>query len=77
MRVDTWRHVFGWAVQVLAMATTCPPDAWGGGALSAWLEKLNTGSRYDPSVERVESVAQLIDGIYGRKDPGVPFEPRS
>jgi predicted dehydrogenase len=43
-----------------------PPDAWGGRALVAWAERLATTRAFDPEVERLVSVAGLIDRIYGR-----------
>lgn len=42
------------------------PDEWGGRALSAWTEQLAESSAYDPSVESVLQVAQVIDRIYRR-----------
>jgi predicted dehydrogenase len=43
-----------------------PPDAWGGGAVLAWLERLSVSSAYHPEIERAEKVAEIIDAIYGR-----------
>lgn len=42
------------------------PDDWGGRALAAWAEQLALSSAYDPSVESVLHVAQVIDRIYQR-----------
>ena len=42
-----------------------PPDAWGGGAVLAWIERLKESSRYDPAIEQHEEVARIIDAIYG------------
>ena len=42
------------------------PDDWGGRALIDWVEQLNYSSAYDPQVEQVLKVAQVIDRIYGR-----------
>ena len=44
-----------------------PPDAWGGGAILSWLERLGENQLYDAEIERAESVAQIIDIIYGRE----------
>ena len=43
-----------------------PPDEWGGRALIAWAQALGAGQRYDPSIESVVDVADVIDRIYGR-----------
>lgn len=42
------------------------PDDWGGRALAAWAEQLSTDTAYDPSVESVLQVAEVIDRIYRR-----------
>jgi predicted dehydrogenase len=42
------------------------PDDWGGRALIDWVEHLNCSSAYDPQVEQVLKVAQVIDRIYAR-----------
>jgi hypothetical protein len=47
-----------------ALAT--PPDAWGGRAAVAWARRLAHSHRYDPEVERLVSVARVLDAIYGR-----------
>jgi predicted dehydrogenase len=47
-----------------------PPDAWGGRALLDWAERLAAGGRYDPAVERMTTVAGVLDRIYGR--PAAP-----
>jgi predicted dehydrogenase len=44
-----------------------PPDEWGGRAISAWASGLAEGRGFDPGVERVVQVAELIDLIYGRR----------
>jgi len=44
-----------------------PPDAWGGRAAVAWLEQLERNPAYDPDIERAESVAAILDAIYGRQ----------
>ena len=43
------------------------PDAWGGRALAAWVNKLATSRDYDPAVESTGTVAAVIDAIYGRE----------
>lgn len=43
-----------------------PPDDWGGRAAVAWARRLAGGQRYDPSGERLVTVARVIDQIYGR-----------
>lgn len=42
------------------------PDDWGGRALCAWADELGRDTHYDPSVESVLQVAQVIDRIYRR-----------
>lgn len=42
------------------------PDAWGGRALTAWVESLSRSVRYEPSVESALKVAEVIDRIYCR-----------
>ena len=43
-----------------------PPDAWGGRAAVEWARKLAEGAGYDPEVERVVTVAEVLDRIYAR-----------
>ena len=43
-----------------------PPDAWGGRAAAAWAERLAAGERFDPESERLVTVADVLDRIYGR-----------
>jgi len=43
-----------------------PPDAWGGRAITAWVERLAAGEGFDPEVERVVEVARTIDRVYVR-----------
>jgi predicted dehydrogenase len=43
-----------------------PPDAWGGRAAVAWAERLAGGAGFDPEVERVVAVAEILDRVYGR-----------
>ncbi|WP_374302782.1 Gfo/Idh/MocA family protein [Paracoccus sp. (in: a-proteobacteria)] len=43
-----------------------PPDDWGGRAAVDWLARLAGGARFDPDARHLETVAQVIDRIYGR-----------
>lgn len=43
-----------------------PPDAWGGRAATVWAEALARGRGFDPAIEEVVGVAQIIDAMYGR-----------
>jgi hypothetical protein len=43
---------------------TEPGDAWGGRAIVAWAEQLARSSRFDPSIEHVVRVAEVLDAIY-------------
>lgn len=43
-----------------------PPDAWGGRALGAWIDRLRESPRFDPSVRRILDVAGVLDVIYAR-----------
>lgn len=43
-----------------------PPDAWGGRALEAWIDRLRESPRFDPSVRRILDVAEVLDVIYAR-----------
>ncbi|HZH50360.1 MAG TPA: Gfo/Idh/MocA family oxidoreductase [Microvirga sp.] len=43
-----------------------PPDEWGGRAAADWARRLASGQRFDPAVERLVDVAQVLDRIYGR-----------
>ncbi|NEX94983.1 gfo/Idh/MocA family oxidoreductase, partial [Caulobacter sp. 17J65-9] len=40
--------------------------AWGGRAAVAWAERLAAGERYDHEAERLVTVAETLDRIYGR-----------
>lgn len=42
------------------------PDAWGGRALTRWARQLSGSGTFDPKVEQVVAVADVIDRIYGR-----------
>ena len=43
-----------------------PPDAWGGRAAAEWATRLAAGERFDAGADRLVTVAQVIDRIYGR-----------
>ncbi len=53
----------GTAREVLAR----PPDPWGGRAATDWAAALARRKRYDPAIENVVDVAQIIDAMYGRR----------
>ncbi len=46
---------------------TSPPDAWGGRAAIAWIERLAAGARFDADADRLVDVARVLDAIYGRE----------
>jgi predicted dehydrogenase len=46
-----------------------PPDAWGGRAAVAWVERLARDPRFDADVAHIVDVAAALDGIYGRGEP--------
>jgi predicted dehydrogenase len=41
-----------------------PPDAWGGRAAVAFAQALASGARFDPEVEGLVRVAEVLDAIY-------------
>ena len=43
-----------------------PPDEWGGRAGVDWARRLVGGARFDPEAERLVTVAEVLDRIYGR-----------
>jgi predicted dehydrogenase len=43
-----------------------PPDQWGGRAAADWAMRLAAGERFDPAVDRLVDVANVLDRIYGR-----------
>jgi predicted dehydrogenase len=43
-----------------------PPDAWGGRAAVEWAQRLAAGGAFDPGIERLVRVAEVLDAIYGR-----------
>ena len=43
-----------------------PPEDWGARAALDWAERLAQGARFDPEAERLTTVAEVLDRIYGR-----------
>jgi len=43
-----------------------PPDAWGGRAITAWVDALASGSGYDPAADTLVDVARVLDAVYAR-----------
>ncbi|WP_078058253.1 Gfo/Idh/MocA family protein [Rhizobium rhizosphaerae] len=43
-----------------------PPDAWGGRMAARWAEQLATRKSFDPAVEHLVAVTEVLDRIYGR-----------
>ncbi|MEA2148824.1 MAG: hypothetical protein QOD69_654 [Solirubrobacteraceae bacterium] len=43
-----------------------PPDDWGGRAAVAWARALAAGSGFDAGAQRLVTVAEVLDRIYGR-----------
>jgi len=43
-----------------------PPDEWGGRVAADWARALAAGGGYDPAVESVVRVAEVLDAAYGR-----------
>jgi predicted dehydrogenase len=43
-----------------------PPDDWGGRAAVDWARRVAGGARFDPAVEEVVRVHEVLDRIYGR-----------
>jgi predicted dehydrogenase len=41
-----------------------PPDAWGGRAATAWVDRLASDRRFDSSAERFVALADALDAIY-------------
>jgi predicted dehydrogenase len=54
-------HARGTTLEVLDDA----PDAWGGGAITAWAARLAAGGRYR-NVDHFVTVAGVLDAVYGR-----------
>jgi len=51
--------------------TTCqpiatPPEDWGGRCLADWCQRLARSPQYDPDLETVAGVAEVLDRCYGR-----------
>jgi predicted dehydrogenase len=44
-----------------------PPDDWGGRGIISWARRLANDKSFDPAVESVLRVSELIDAIYGRE----------
>jgi predicted dehydrogenase len=53
-----------------------PPDSWGGRAAADWAQCLAAGAGFDPAIEKMGAVANVIDRIYGRW-PGTSAPPDS
>ena len=43
-----------------------PPDAWGGRAAVSWARQLAATPAFDPGIEAVVTVAEVLDRAYGR-----------
>ncbi len=43
-----------------------PPDTWGGRAAVAWAQQLARSAAFDHSIAHLETVARILDQIYGR-----------
>jgi predicted dehydrogenase len=55
------RHFTGTSSQVIAE----PPDAWGGRAAAAWVDRLAAGQGFDAEAERFVDLAGALDAIMG------------
>jgi predicted dehydrogenase len=54
-----------------------PPDPWGGRAAVQWARQLAAGGQYDPGVESVIPVADVVDAVYlGLASPRAGPSPR-
>ncbi len=42
------------------------PDAWSGRTIRAWVQQLACSPRFDPEVQHVAQVAEVVDAVYGR-----------
>ena len=49
-----------------ATTLAAPPDDWGGRVAADWARALAAGGHYDPAVESVVRVAEVLDAAYGR-----------
>ena len=45
---------------------SAPPDQWGGRAAADWAGRLAAGERFDAAAERLVTVADVLDRVYGR-----------
>lgn len=45
-----------------------PPEDWGPKAALDWMERLSKNTGYDPEIEHIIKVAEVIDRIYGRNN---------
>jgi predicted dehydrogenase len=43
-----------------------PPDAWGGRALTDWIQRLAVSPNYDVSAQQYLPSAEILDRVYGR-----------
>lgn len=43
-----------------------PPDPWSGRAIVAWAERLRRDAGFDPDIEGIVEVTEVLDRIYGR-----------
>jgi predicted dehydrogenase len=43
-----------------------PPEAWGGRALAAWAHRLAEDRSFDPEIDSVVRVAEVVDRMYGQ-----------
>ena len=48
---------------------TQPGDAWGGRAIVDWAQKLAQSNAFDPEIEHVVEVAEVLDSIYRSASP--------
>ena len=49
-----------------ATTLAAPPDEWGGRVAADWAHALAVSGRYDPEVESVVKVAEVLDAAYAR-----------
>lgn len=43
-----------------------PPDDWGGRAAVSWVRNLSQSAEFDPEIEQLCGVAEVIDGLYAQ-----------
>jgi predicted dehydrogenase len=58
----TVEHYEGTQKKVLST----PPDDWGGRAICAWAQRLARAPGFDREAERLTTVAEVVDAIYGQ-----------